>query len=46
MIAGQMIMFKYQFVVWPMLVSIPIFLLIAVIVPKMFSCNTRQFIKK
>ena len=41
MIAGQMIMFKYQFVVWPMLVSIPIFLLIAVVIPKMFSWQNR-----
>ncbi|HHJ8600851.1 TPA: ABC transporter permease, partial [Streptococcus pyogenes] len=29
MIAGQMIMFKYQFVIWPVLVAIPLFLLIA-----------------
>lgn len=41
LIAGKMIMFKYQFVAWPMLVSIPIFLLIAVIIPKMFSWQNK-----
>lgn len=35
MIAGQMIMFKYQFVIWPVLVAIPLFLLIAYIVPQL-----------
>lgn len=35
MIAGQMIMFKYQFIIWPVLVAIPLFLLIAYIVPQL-----------
>lgn len=35
MIAGQMIMFKYQFVIWPVLVAIPLFLLIAYVVPQL-----------
>lgn len=35
MIAGQMLMFKYKFVVWPMLVAIPLFLLIAYMVPQL-----------
>lgn len=35
MIAGQMLMFKYMFVVWPMLVAIPLFLLIAYMVPQL-----------
>lgn len=34
MIAGQMIMFRYQFVAWPILACMPAFLLIAAIVPK------------
>lgn len=34
MIAGQMVMFRYQFVAWPMLACIPVFLLIAIVVPR------------
>lgn len=33
-IAGQMTMFRYRFVAWPMLLCIPIFLLISVVIPK------------
>lgn len=42
MIAGQMIMFKYQFVAWPMLVSIPIFLFIAVIIPRKIRWQNKK----
>ncbi|MEQ9809248.1 ABC transporter permease [Streptococcus jiangjianxini] len=41
MIAGQMIMFKYHFVAWPMMLSAPLFLLIAFIVPKLFSWQNK-----
>ena len=34
LMAGSMIMFSYQYVVWPMLVCIPVFLIIAALIPR------------
>ena len=33
LIAGQMMMFSYKFVIWPVLACIPVFLVISVAVP-------------
>ncbi|MDO5714561.1 MAG: FtsX-like permease family protein [Tissierellia bacterium] len=46
MIAGEMIMFKYQLVIWPMMVSIPLFLLIAVLVPKKIRWYEKTYMDK
>jgi putative ABC transport system permease protein len=35
MIAGQMAMFSYKFVIWPMLACIPVFLVISMAVPRL-----------
>ncbi|MGT2832292.1 ABC transporter permease [Streptococcus halotolerans] len=37
MIAGQMIMFKYQFVTWPILVTLPLSISIVFIIPNIFK---------
>ncbi len=37
LIASQMIMFSYRYVVWPMLLCIPIFVLIAIIIPRIIE---------
>lgn len=42
MIAGQMIMFKYRFTVWPMMSCIPLYLLIAVIVPQKIRWRNKE----
>ncbi|MDY2595505.1 MAG: ABC transporter permease, partial [Oliverpabstia sp.] len=34
LMAGSMIMFSYKYVVWPMLVCIPVFLIIAALIPR------------
>lgn len=33
MVAGQMIVFRYQYVVWPMLACVPVFMIIAATIP-------------
>lgn len=44
LVAGQMIMFSYCHVVWPMLACVPIFMMIAVIVPCSYTsvCEKRK----
>lgn len=42
MIAGQMIMFRYQFVAWPMIAAIPLFLLIAAVIPGKIRWNNKE----
>ncbi|MGN0169546.1 MAG: hypothetical protein ACI39H_02165, partial [Lachnospiraceae bacterium] len=37
LIAGQMIMFSYRYVVWPMLVCIPVFAVIAAMIPRIIG---------
>lgn len=39
LMAGEMIMFSYKYVVWPMLVCIPVFLMIAALIPRMIWRN-------
>lgn len=39
LMAGSMIMFSYKYVVWPMLVCIPVFLIIAALIPRMIWKN-------
>lgn len=42
MIAGQMIMFRYQFVAWPMIAAIPLFLFIAAVIPGKIRWNNKE----
>lgn len=44
LVAGQMVMFSYCHVVWPMLACVPIFMMIAVIVPCSYTsvCEKRK----
>lgn len=46
LMAGEMIMFSYKYVVWPMLLCIPVFLLIAAFIPRMIGKNRRKLILK
>ena len=39
LMAGGMIMFSYRYVVWPMLVCIPVFLSIAALIPRIIWRN-------
>lgn len=39
LMAGSMIMFSYKYVVWPMLVCIPVFLIIAALIPRIIWRN-------
>ena len=39
LMAGSMIMFSYKYVVWPMLVCIPVFLSIAALIPRIIWRN-------
>lgn len=39
LMAGEMIMFSYKYVVWPMLLCIPVFLIIATVIPRIIGRN-------
>lgn len=36
-VAGQMVMFRYKFVAWPMLLCIPVFALISAVIPRVIG---------
>ena len=48
-IAGEMIMFRYHYVVWPMLACILVFLVIAALIPRLIlsisGCSGRNIIE-
>lgn len=41
LMAGEMIMFSYRYVVWPMLACIPVYMLIAAVIPKIVMITKR-----
>ncbi|MBO4863321.1 MAG: ABC transporter permease [Eubacterium sp.] len=42
LIAGQMVMFSYKFVIWPILVCIPVFLAISIAVPRLVISSRKM----
>lgn len=42
LIAGQMIMFTYKYVVWPILVSIPVLVIISMIIPRLVAAAAER----
>ena len=41
LMAGEMIMFSYKYVVWPMLACIPVYILIAATIPRIVMVTKR-----